>query len=158
MKGQLKMNEEETPNQEQTGSPPVQDISVMDVKPSQDTSAVKSDEPTPEKSVSDGLPERPDPVQVPELNKPKRGAPVITIVVAIIVALGLAGLAVFAYMKTNETKKTPESNQPVSPAAAENVTTQDVEEVDSQTEADLNSVDEATDFPETDLSDQSLEL
>ncbi|CAN5680412.1 hypothetical protein BH23PAT1_BH23PAT1_3270 [soil metagenome] len=77
----------------------------------------------------------------------------LPVIVAIVVALGLAGLGVFAYMQSQNS-----DNLPLAPAAvqeeptAEEELDQAVKEVDQAIEA----TDGAADFPEEDLSDPTL--
>jgi uncharacterized protein HemX len=92
----------------------------------------------------------------------KKGAPVVVIVVAIIIALGMAGLTVFAFMKTKDSTKPSgdQSHQEMSSSdnsATKAATTADVDEASKAVDSAIAS-DEATNLPESDLSDQTLGL
>jgi len=86
----------------------------------------------------------------------KAGGPIIAIVAAVVVALGLAAITVFAYMKTQQTDKpAPQQN-----TSANESTTAPAEEVDQaakDVDEAINAADEA-DFNEAELTDESLGL
>lgn len=100
----------------------------------------------------------PVPAAQPGKAKPpkKHGAPVAAVVVAIIIALGLIGVAVFAYMKSH--KHTPAPATTAAPAAPAAVSATDVDNAGKTVDSNLQKADDAKDFPTTDLSDTSLSL
>ncbi len=84
----------------------------------------------------------------------KSGAPIVTIVAAILVAIGLAAITVYAYMqqqpKTAEPSTTTQSTTPT-------VSEDEVNQADADVDEALKSADEV-DFVESELTDQSLGL
>lgn len=86
---------------------------------------------------------------------PRSSSPLAAIIAAVVVAVGLAGLTVFAYMKQQE------SNKPVPAAdnssAQQETPTQEVDTTDQEIDEALKASDEA-DFSESELSDESLGL
>lgn len=103
-------------------------------------------------------PEQPADIQTPaDVPEPphKAGAPIAAIIAAILVAIGLAAVTVYAYMKTQEDgKKTTSTSTQTDSSNAANEVDQTTKEIDST----LNSTSEATDFPEAEITDQSLGL
>jgi uncharacterized protein HemX len=91
----------------------------------------------------------------PKPVKHKSGAPIAAIIVAILVALGLVGVTVYAYMQSN--KKTPATTT-TTQQTTDKATTQDVDQASKDVDDSLKSLDANKDFPESDLSDQSLKL
>ncbi len=90
-------------------------------------------------------------------SKPKKNTPVVAIVAAVIVALVLAGITVFAYMAaTNgneDTSKTEtkQQDQHVNPAVA-------IDEAVNEIDKSLNELNDVSDFSEDELTDQHLGL
>jgi flagellar basal body-associated protein FliL len=82
----------------------------------------------------------------------KKKAPIGVIVAAIVIALLLAAVAVFAYMKTQN--KAASSNNPKVPT----IGVSDVSETEKQLDDSLSKVSDDTDFAVGDLSDASLGL
>lgn len=83
---------------------------------------------------------------------PGTRAPRAVIAVALIVGLSLAGLTVFAYLK--------DSNR-ASPAVSDHTGHVQPEEVDTSIKAvedELNTLDDDTDFNDTDINDETLGL
>ena len=107
---------------------------------------------------SDEKPAEPEHPQMPHKSS---GAPVAAIVIAIIVALALCGLVVFAFFKAkNDTKlggDTSSSNSQTTVTKPQASPT-DVDQTTSSIDQSLNSANDATDFSATDISDQSLGL
>lgn len=91
------------------------------------------------------------PVKLP----PRARAPIAAIVVAIFVSVGLIGLTIFAYNRQQA------GDSPVANTTEESSTSETSQTVQDSTESideTLNSLDDTTDFSETDLSDQTLNL
>lgn len=92
----------------------------------------------------------------------KKGRPVAVIVVAVLVALIMAGLTVFAYMKTKNSTKPTGDQSSQQPTASEKTQTQgattaDVDSVSKEVD-NAAAANETADIPESDLTDQSLGL
>ncbi len=119
-------------------------------------------EPSEQKKPTDspGIPQAPDPVKQPELTAPKKhGAPLLVIGVAIVVAAILAVFTIFAFSKQDKESPKPsaglnETQQP----AVEQVTPQTVDNTSREVDEAIQSVDEAADFSEDELSDRALGL
>ncbi len=102
-------------------------------------------------------PTNPNPMAIPPAPVHKKsGAPKAAIVVAIVIALALAGLTVFAYLKTQNgaDSKTPST----STDSSQKATTDDVDQATKAIDDSANSTNDTTDFPANELSDQSLNL
>ncbi len=86
----------------------------------------------------------------------KAKAPIAAIIIAVIVALGLIGLTIFAFYKTQNNAKsgdTTASQQPEKP-----VTTEEVDATQTAVDKQLDTTNDAQDFSSNDLSDTSLGL
>jgi uncharacterized protein HemX len=121
----------------------------------EETPAETTDAAKPEASEKA---EEKNPFAVPDMPHKKTGTPIAAIAIAILVAVGLAGVTVYAYMKTqNETKSPYEtgSQQTEQPAS---VTPADVDSTSKEIDDAVNSIDDSKDLPENELSDQSLGL
>lgn len=99
------------------------------------------------------------PVQ-PSTHKPKK--PVGIIIAAVVVALLLTGVAVYAYIKTQNDSSSSDkyslnNGSSKTDTASKEVSTDDVDTASSDVDTALKSVDE-TDFPTTELTDQALSL
>lgn len=86
----------------------------------------------------------------------KAGGPIIAIVSAVVVALGLAAITVFAYMKTQQTE-TPASQQSTSAGETTPAPTEEVDQAAKEVDEAINAADEA-DLNEAELTDESLGL
>lgn len=86
----------------------------------------------------------------------KSGAPVFAIIAAVLVAIGLAAITVYAYMETQKDNKpaTTQTNTQEDDAAADS---QAVDDTSKEIDKALEASDEA-DFPEDELTDQNLNL
>ncbi|MBA3758251.1 hypothetical protein H0X10_01295 [Candidatus Saccharibacteria bacterium] len=88
----------------------------------------------------------------------KAGTPIVAIIAAVIVAVGLIGVTVFAYMKNQDGSKTDKYSLPgVSSQNQADTTGNEVDDTSKDVDNALKSADEA-DFPESELTDQSLGL
>jgi uncharacterized protein HemX len=101
-------------------------------------------------------PEHHDPVALLEAHRTNR-TPVVAAILAVVIALAIAGLVYFVYTqsrddtKSDDTTMTQESTQT---AATED----DVDTTNADLDKDLDAADDAADFAESDLSDTSLGL
>ncbi len=88
--------------------------------------------------------------------KKKSGAPIIVIVVATIIALGLCALVISIYFKSkNDTKKTSTNT---SQQTASKITPDELDQAVKDTDEDLSQLDDTKDFPDGELTDQTLGL
>ncbi len=124
--------------------------------------------PAPDATVasSSDVPEQPadpdhNPLAIPPQAAHKSGAPVVAVVVAIIVALALAGLVIFTFMKSKNASSTSKK----APTTAATQTTAkplaspaDVDATNKDIDTSLSKTDDTKDFPAADLSDKSLGL
>lgn len=93
----------------------------------------------------------------PELPK-HSGTPVVAVVIAIVIALALAGLTVFAYLKTRNTSPDTNTTTTQPSTTASKATTKDVDNTSKDMDTALSSVDDTKDFAATDISDTALGL
>ena len=88
----------------------------------------------------------------------KAGAPIAAIIAAIFVAVGLIGVTVYAYVKNQDGSKTDKYSLPGASSQTQADTTgKEVDDTSKDVDNALKSVDDA-DFPESELTDQSLGL
>lgn len=90
------------------------------------------------------------------LKPPKRGkTPLGVIFMAILVAMSLSALTVFAYIKTKDSPPVRSDQQSQNEQRA---TTGDVDDTTKGIDESLKSMDDTADFNDTDLSDSNLGL
>jgi uncharacterized protein HemX len=130
----METNNEPTPN--------VNANAVMDIQPPQATPSTSN----PQSSETE---------PVTPANPKKSRPPIMVIIIAIIVALTMAGLTVFVYLKT---KDTPSLKQASKQSQQDKATSADVESATQSIDESMKSVDEASDFNDTELSDSNLGL
>lgn len=97
----------------------------------------------------------------PDVSLHKHGkTPVVAIVVALIIALGLAGLTVFAYMKNKNSVKPEYDATTQQPTVAKTTpaTTSDVDATTKEVDTTLQEIDNAEDFADASLTDATLGL
>ncbi len=90
---------------------------------------------------------------------PHTGAPIVAIVIAVVVAAGLAGLVIFSYIKARNSdaiKRTDSNSQTVVEKPQASVS--DVDTTTEEVDKALEQADDSTDFSETQLSDTTLGL
>lgn len=137
--------------------PSIADETGLGVEPQQDASV----------PVAPPAPEAPAPTDnKPNLSMPelpahaKKKSPMLAILIVIVLALGLAGGAVYLYMKTKDsTKNTQTTNTTNTSNATETPITQaDVDNTVKEVDDAVNSLDDTKDLNENDLSDATLGL
>ncbi len=100
--------------------------------------------------VTDHPPSQP----TPTISQQKtRSMPLVAVVVAIVIALGLIGLAVFAYFRHKDMPAGEHHHM-----SSTEVTTNDVDNTGKDVDNALSSANDNKDLPESDLSDQALGL
>ena len=80
------------------------------------------------------------------------GAPVLAIIAAVLVAIGLAAVTIYAYIQSQDTTETTQTVNQAPP-----VTGEDIDSTEAEVDEALKSTEEA-DFPDSELTDQSLGL
>ncbi len=111
-------------------------------------STTSQDHPASENSVPPATPP-----------KTKHPRPKGAVIAAIVIFLLLAGLSVFAYMKTkNKTESVADKPAATTPAVQSAVTPQDVDKTNEELDKSLNNASDASDINQTDLSDRALGL
>lgn len=85
-------------------------------------------------------------------------APVGAIITAIAVALILAAISIFAYLKTKPATVAPGGTNDQATQASEEATPESVDEATQAIDDSLNQLDASQDFPENELTDEALEL
>lgn len=143
------------PNNPQVITPPVDDMPSL------------TDESAPE---TEPKPETPAPATEPTSDKPnlsmpelpahaKKKPPVLAIVLLIIIALGLAGGAVYLYMKTEDSaKNTQDTSTNVQPQPEAEITPEEVDTTIKEVDETVNGLNDAEDLNANDLSDSTLGL
>lgn len=134
---------------------------ILDVQPSQPSAdPVDADAAAPTDATPTTETGAPDPLKRPEIETPKHGnAPIVPIILAIVIAAVLAVVTVLAFKNTkpaSSTTQTQTQNQPDQPASA--VTPDSVDATSAEIDQVLGNIDEAADFPETELTDEALGL
>lgn len=101
-----------------------------------------------------------NPLAIPPVLPPKSGKPILVIAVAVIVAIGLAGLVVFTFMKTKSDtgNSRPNNSSGAAPTTKPQASPADVDATTQEIEGSLNKIDDSKDFSSTDLGDKSLGL
>lgn len=155
-------NTDQKPSDESVQPAEVEGVEVAQAPAAEEeTSSSSTDqEPTstPETAADGGDKDKAPEVQTPAPLQPivhKSGAPVFAIVAAILVAIGLAGVTVYAYMQTQK-KPAADTTQ----TTTEDKSADDAKELDD-TSKDVDEALEASeeaDFPENELTDQNLNL
>lgn len=112
--------------------------------------------PTPPSGHDDHQPPHSDtPAAMPHHSK----TPVAAIVVAIIIALLLAGLTVYVYLKTKKDTPVPDDTPTTSQqSSTPKATTSDVDQANSDLDASLKEAEASEDVGSNDLSDTTLGL
>lgn len=95
------------------------------------------------------------PPQVPAAHK--TASPVLAIVSAVVVAVGLAAVTVYAYMQTTQEDSKTNSSQAADTVTSNEVKKEDVDQATGEVDNALDATDEA-DFPESELTDNNLGL
>jgi hypothetical protein len=99
-----------------------------------------------------------NPMAIPPKPAHQAHVPRGTIIVAIVVALLLAGTSIFAYLKTKDDTTTSNNNKTSQKATPAKVTTSDVSQTSQQIDDTLKTVDDTKDFEANDLGDTALGL
>ena len=91
---------------------------------------------------------------------PRKHNPTMQIILALVVGLALAALSVYAYNATNKKDDTSATNSNSSVASADDsqATASAIDETTAEIDQALNQLDAAKDFPDSDLSDETLSL
>jgi uncharacterized protein HemX len=142
---------------------PVQRETTQPVRPADDEVAESSQTPEVTPVPSETQPTAPvDNPQTPELASlpfPERNrAPVAVIVIAIVVCIGLIGLTVFAFLKTNETETSNTDSNSSNQSQSEPATQEDVDSASQAVDQELETLNDDQDYTDTELSDQTLGL
>jgi uncharacterized protein HemX len=120
---------------------------------SSETNASAASDPTPPSVHADHL-------IAAHAKKPKSGKPLVAIVIALLVALALAGAAVYAFTQTKDKTHQDGDHTKTSTPSTTQDTTVASDTDDLQVEADklATDADDTKDMPESDLTDQTLGL
>lgn len=124
--------------------------SADEAAPAGTPEAPNTDAPAPETSHDNPMAIPPTPV--------RHHTPVLAIIVATIVALGLAGAVVFMYLKNKDTDGTETQTSQTAVVQKPAVSAADVDNTSTDIDKNLTTIDETKDFVPTDLSDASLGL
>lgn len=99
----------------------------------------------------------PDQPQPQKPHEPHKGAPTVAIVIAIIVAIGLAGVVIFAYMQSRNSD-TIERTDTQSLTEKPQASVTDVDTASQEIDSELEKANDSTDFAANDLDDSTLGL
>jgi hypothetical protein len=142
---------------------PVDNPSTPEAETSDETSAM----PKPEQNSKPAEQAAPAMMGVAasQMNKhPHRNNKKLAAVVTVIVAVLLALIAVYVYVSANDNTSsdgnsviTPQTSDELAPES-EPITSTDIDQATADVEQAVNDLDEASDFPEAELSDTSLGL
>lgn len=156
----------ETSSEPQASQAPAEEPAVNEEQTPEDTS--NSPEPSPVTEDSAAAQPQPDaPAVTPPLGTPvsdksahQRRKPIGVIVVAIIIALVLAGLSVYAWQKSKQAVPKTSSN---TPAVSQKVATtavrpSDVDQTGKAVDNSLNQLNDVKDLSTNDLSNATLGL
>jgi uncharacterized protein HemX len=155
-----------TPEADEPASPApvVSEEKVNSVAPTADTGVSNNEDvpaaPAPS-PAEDTAPKAADasPMAIPPTPVHHARVPRGTIIVAIVVALLLAGTSVFAYLKTKDSTITSDQNKTqTQDTATPKVTTSDVNQTSQEIDDGLKTIDESKDFGTSDLTDSTLGL
>ncbi len=177
------MEDDTRPTNNQTA--PASSGGVMDVKAPQPQAAgvpplpgSRAEEPLTSAPLPDETPAPEDTIAPPESEhimpsppdhaehllaahaNPKNHPPLAAIVIAVIIAVALVGVTIFAYLSTRDATHQQDDDHTAQQESTEQaaVTTTDVDDATQDVDSTLSSVDDAKDFPESDLTDQALGL
>lgn len=88
---------------------------------------------------------------------PKTHVPLVPIILAIIVGIIIIAASIAVFVTANQKPKTPDTPQPVSPAAGR-LSADDIENANKEIDKNLNNINDSTDFRSDDLTNQTLGL
>jgi len=83
--------------------------------------------------------------------------PIVAVLVAVVVAFGLTGVAIFAYQDLNK-KKTADKAQTLPVTETDTTTPEDVDNANKEIDTNLNGTNDAADLDDNSLSDTNLNL
>jgi len=159
-----------------TGVPPPSSAGVMDVHRPKPTAPEPSTpppaesepphEPTPPSTgepqtppaepAATPVPQTPDSHHLLAAHAGKKRGPTLAIILAVGIALALAGVAAYAYMQSNKTKPEDHTNHAATQPEAEVTPDAEIDSLTSEIDQLPTTVDDSKDLPESDLTDQSL--
>jgi uncharacterized protein HemX len=153
----VQVHEQFIPTVEAAGDPPEDQTVPVTETPalSEEPSEPSPEMPTEEAHEPDTKPPH-DEHPAPAAHKP--GAPVVAIIAAVLVAIGLIAVTVYAYQKSQDGNKTDKYSLPSTNSETQaDTATKEVDDVSKAVDSASNSADE-TDFSESELTDQNLGL
>jgi multisubunit Na+/H+ antiporter MnhC subunit len=129
------------------------DDSPMHVPPQEST---QDENPAPEQANDTDKPSEESQSQPPAMPPAHKGsAPIAVIIAAIVIAIGLVGVTVYAYMQSQDKDEKTDTSQ--TQQTTPEVTGEDVDQTTADVDEALGATEEA-DFPEAELTDQTLGL
>lgn len=137
------------PTVEAAGDPPVSEEASV---PTEDN-AIRPDQEQP---VEAEQPASEAPAPITPLPH-KASAPIAAIVAAVLVAIGLAAVTVYAYQKTQNDSKATITNKNTTQTEVKS-TAKEVDQTVKEIDDTLTTTDDAKDFPDSEITDQSLGL
>ena len=144
-------------------TPPEDEVTVEATQPETAPAAVAPEEattPVPDAPQTTPSGEAPQAAAV-KAPKSKSQAPIGVVVSAIIVALSLAALTVFVFLRSDMPKQTTTQNKTTTPTAnpqAETLKAMEVDATATELNKSLDDASDSSDFNEAELNDASLGL
>lgn len=121
------------------------------------TTTEMPENPSAASSTQDGQSPTDNPLAIDtEAHPHKSGAPVVAVILAIVIALVLTAITVFAYLRTKD--DTASTKSPSANTVQPKVSAQDVDQTSADIDSTINSVDDVKDFAAEDLTEKSLGL
>jgi hypothetical protein len=138
-------------------TPTAAEVTEQPAAPAEETNQAEitaNDNPTP--ATADSQPTENNPLAIDSAaHTHKSNVPVAAIALAVLIAIVLIGITVFAYIRTkNDGAATTTKTNLVQPK----VTTQDVDQTSTEIDGTVNKVDDTKDFAGEDLTDKALGL
>lgn len=154
-------NTDQKPSDESVQPSQVESVEVAQAPAVEEDNENSSEQETPaasEPQTDGGDKDKDTEVKTPAPIQPvihKSGAPVFAIVAAVLVAIGLAGITVYAYMQTQKKPATDTSQTATDDSKADDA--KELDETAKDVDKALEASEEA-DFPENEMTDQNLNL
>lgn len=92
------------------------------------------------------------------VQKPRSKTPVLAIILAVIIAGGLAAFAIFTYVGSKDDKKAESTTQQTATKTQPAATSSDVDAASTDVDNIMGTVNDTTDFDENAISDAALGL
>jgi len=133
---------------------PAPDVAV----PTEVTNATPPEDHSPEPPAKDEPKNKDDVHPLLAAHAQKKHGPVVPIVTAVVIALALIGVTVFAFLKTKDSSNSTGDHPATHQETTTPATSSDVDNASQQVDEALAAVDDTKDFADSQLTDQTLGL